>query len=103
MSGTREARRKRQAEFRASALDCAARAQRYLERAARLEGSGQPKVCADYVRRAGELIDEGREQMAWARGGWKPFKLAIERLGFLEPASTRNDFALAGPSKGSGS
>src|SRR6185312_3272965 len=90
------------------------RAQRYLERAAHLEGTGQPKVCADYVRRAGELIEEAREDLAWQRGGFKPFALAAERLGLVTRKAfeeargvlvraakdVQESYALAGPSKG---
>lgn len=100
-------------------------AQQYLERAAHLEGTGQPKVCADYVRRAGELIEEAREDLAWQRGGFRPFVLAAERLGYLpdkvgaivsnamakltdtvnsmsRAEHTPADYALVGPSKGGG-
>lgn len=97
------------------------RAQQYLERAAHLEGTGQPVVCATYVRRAGELIEETRTLVAAHRGPefatWLAMKRAaqvvidhyrgiwadIKRITQSAVASTLDDYALAGPSKGGGS
>lgn len=103
------------------------RAQQCLERAAHLEGTGQPKVCADYVRRAGELIEEARTLVAEGRGPEHATRLANERAAqllldsfkeawgniktafrpFIEALRaaqevTQKDYVLAGPSKGGG-
>lgn len=97
------------------------RAQQYLERADRLEGTGQPVVCGTYVRRAGELIEETRTLVAAHRGPAFVTELAMRRAAqlvidhykgvwasikkLMQPALafTLDDYALAGPSKGGGS
>jgi hypothetical protein len=59
------------------------RARQYLERAARLEGTGQPVLCQTYVRRAGELIEETRTVVAAHRGSRFKSQLAMERAAGL--------------------
>ena len=104
------------------------RAQQYLERAERLEGTGQPVVCATYVRRAGELIEETRTLVAAHRGPefatqlammraaqvvvdhykgvWKNLQEAFRPIAAAMQAigeQTQGDYVLGGPSKGGGS
>ncbi len=93
------------------------RAQQYLERAAHLEGTGQPALCATYVRRAGDLIEETRTLVAEHRGPNHATGLALQRAGqrikdafrpFVDfirgvAEATQDDYVLGGPSKGGGS
>ena len=104
------------------------RAQQYLERAANLEETGQPALCATYVRRAGELIEETRTLVAAHRGPGFATNLAMERAAqvvvdhyknvwanlkeALRPMAeamraiseaTQADYVLASPSKGGSS
>lgn len=104
------------------------RAQQYLERAAHLEGTGQPALCATYVRRAGDLIEETRTLVAAHRGPEFATHLAMKRAAqvvidhykgvwadikrIMRPImnavqataeATQDDYVLGGPSKGGGS
>ncbi|WP_417220556.1 hypothetical protein [Arthrobacter sp.] len=101
------------------------RAQHLLERAAHLEGTGQPMLCRTYVRRAGELIEESRTLVAAERGprfetwlafqragqsvvdafdraarAWQPFKALARELGYKLAEDHQGNYVLGGPSKG---
>ena len=78
------------------------RAQQYLERAAHLEGTGQPVLCALYTRRAGHLIERVRSMVADQRGGLHATELALERAGRFVETMFREGL-LGGSSKGGGS
>ncbi|MBM6622636.1 hypothetical protein JTF08_13555 [Micrococcaceae bacterium RIT802] len=105
-------------QHRLDAVDRMQRAQRHLRKAAQLEGTGQPMLCATYARRAVELIDEARTSTAAYRGPKHATRLALQRsaqvlVDAIRPAwqalkrdlraaghGTQADFTLAGPSKG---
>ncbi|WP_372699385.1 hypothetical protein [Arthrobacter sp. JSM 101049] len=89
------------------AVDYMQRAEKYLERAAYLEGTGQPKVCGDYVRRSGELIEQARTRVAVFRGPeavmelqasrWEDFIVALDVAASMRASISRveNVFAEA--------